>query len=169
MGNGSTSDAPVVLDPDVAFFDIDIRRAVFAHGAELHQVAIGPKFAERKQQVQRSNHIVHLREHRMLAVDHRIRSGALFGEVNHRIRLEVFDHTGQKIVVVHVADKHLDGFPGELLPDAQPVRQGLNGRQGLRAHFEIPLPPQEIIHHGHRVSLPGQIERRGPATVTITA
>ena len=112
----------VVLDADVAFFNIDIRRAVFAHGAELHQVAIGPEFLKRKQEVQRSHHIVHLSEHRMFAVDHRIRSGALLGKVNHRIRLEVFDHARQEIVVVDIADKHLDGLPSELLPDAQPVR-----------------------------------------------
>ena len=44
-------------------------------------------------------------------------------------------------------------FPGEFLPDAQPVRQGLDGRQSLRAQLEIPLPPQEIVDDGHRVPL----------------
>ena len=31
--------ASVVLDSDIAFFNIDIRRAVFAHGSQFHQMA----------------------------------------------------------------------------------------------------------------------------------
>ena len=44
FGEGNNVRPPVVLDADIAFLDIDIRRAVLAHGAELHQVAIGPEF-----------------------------------------------------------------------------------------------------------------------------
>src|ERR1700691_520886 len=105
----------------------------------------------------------------MLAVDHRIGSRTLLGEMNHRIRLEILDHTGQEIVVVHIADKQLDRFPGEFLPNAQSVGQRLDRRQTLRAYLEVPLTANEIIDDSHRVSLPGQIERRGPATVPVTA
>ena len=42
MGNGSVVPA-VVLDADVAFFDIDVGSAAFSHCAELHQVALGAK------------------------------------------------------------------------------------------------------------------------------
>ncbi len=87
----------------------------------------------REEEVQRSDDIVDLRKYGVLAVDHRIRRRPLLGEVNHRIRLEGLDHAGQEIVVVHVADKQLDGLSGEFLPDTQPVRQGLDRRQRLRA------------------------------------
>ena len=80
--------AAIVLDGDVAFFDIDIGRAVFAHGAELDQVAIGLKLAQCEEQIQRAHDVVHLREHRMFAVDHGIGSGALFGEMDDGFRLE---------------------------------------------------------------------------------
>ena len=122
----------------------------------------------REQQIQRSHHIVHLGEHRMFAVDHRIRRRALFGKMNHRIRLEILDHTGQEIIVVHIANKQLDRFSGEFLPHTQPVCQRLDRRQALRAHLEVPLPANEIIDDSHRVSLPGQVERRGPTTITVT-
>ena len=78
--------AAVMLDGDVAFFDIDIGSAVLAHRPQLHQVAVGPELPQREQQVQRSDHVVDLREDRVLAVDHGIRRGALFGEVHHRVR-----------------------------------------------------------------------------------
>jgi hypothetical protein len=96
-------------------------------------VAFGPEFPQRKEEVQRSDDIVDLSEHRMFTVDHRIGSRALFGKVNHGVRLEALDHTGQEVIVVHVADKLLDGLSGEFLPDAQAVREGLNRRQALRA------------------------------------
>ena len=87
----------------------------------------------REEQIQSSDDIVDLSEDRMFAVDHRIRRRTLLGKVNHGIRLEIVDHAGEELVVVHVADKQLDGFSRELLPNAQPVRQGLDRRQGLRA------------------------------------
>ncbi len=42
--------AAVVFDGDVAFFDVDVRRAIFAHGAEFDEVAIGLEFAQREKQ-----------------------------------------------------------------------------------------------------------------------
>ncbi len=105
----------------------------------------------------------------MLTVDHGIRGRPLLGEVNHGIGLEALDHAGEEIVIVNVTDKLLDGLSGEFLPDTQPVRKRLNRRQRLRAYFEVPLTPQEIIDDRDRVPLRGQIESRGPATVTITA
>jgi hypothetical protein len=80
--------AAVVLDGDVSLFDIDIGRAVFAHGAELDQVAVGLEFAQGEEQIQRAHDIVHLGADGVVAIDHRIRRGALFGEVNHGLRLK---------------------------------------------------------------------------------
>ena len=48
----------------------------------------GTEFAHGEEQVQRAHDIVHLREHRVLAVDHRIRSGALLGKVHDGFGLE---------------------------------------------------------------------------------
>ena len=109
-----------MLDGDVAFFDIDVGRAVLAHGAELDQVAIGLELPDREQQIQRAHHIVDLGEDGVFAVDHRIRRRALFGKMDHRVRLERLRWWKQKIVVGHVPDKELDGLAGELLPGLQP-------------------------------------------------
>ena len=130
--------AAVVFDVDVAFFDVDIGRAVFAHGAELDQVALGLKFAQREQQVERAHHVIHLREDRVLAVDHGVRRGALFGKVNHRFGLKRLHRGRKKIVIGDVAGEKLDGPSGVLLPDLQSFGQRANRRQGFDAELVIP-------------------------------
>src|ERR1700683_1436281 len=82
---------PIVLDRDVAFLNIDIGRAIFPHGAELDEVTLGLKLAQRKEQIERPHDIVHLSENRMFAVDHGIRSGALLSKMDHGMRFEAMD------------------------------------------------------------------------------
>ncbi len=133
MGNGRKSDRPLWRNVDVAFFDIDIRGAVFAHGAELNEMAVGPQFFEREQEIQGSDDVVDLRKYRMFAVDHRIGRRPLLGIMNHCIRLEIFDDAGKKFVVVYIADEKPDGFARKFMPDAQTVGEGLDWRKRLRA------------------------------------
>jgi hypothetical protein len=112
-----------VLDLDVAFFDVDVGRAVFAHGAQLHQVAVRIDLAQRKQQVQRADDVVDLGEGRVLAVDHRVGRGALLGEVYDGFRPEITDVRGDKVVVAHVAFEDLDGLAGKLPPEFNALAQ----------------------------------------------
>src|SRR5271154_405531 len=113
----------VVLDRDVAFFDIDIGRAVFTHGAELDEVAIGLKLTQGEQQIERAYYIVHLGENRVFAVNHGVGSGTLFSEVDDCFRFEILDDRGEKVVIRYIADELLDGAPGEPLPSPQSIRQ----------------------------------------------
>ena len=64
--------AAVVLDGDVALFDVDVRRAALAHRPELHQVAVRRLLADREQQVERADDVVDLGEDGVLPVDHRV-------------------------------------------------------------------------------------------------
>ena len=101
-----------MFDGDVAFFDIDIGSAVFSHGAEFDQVAIGPEFAQREQQVEGSHDVVDLGEDRMFAVDHRVRRGPLFGEMHHGVGRKRSHHRGNEIIVGDIAGQELDGLAG---------------------------------------------------------
>jgi len=76
-----------VVDLDVPFLDIDVRGAVFSHGAQLDEVTLGHDFPNREEQIQRPHDVVDLRENRVLAIDHRVRRGALLGEVDDGVRL----------------------------------------------------------------------------------
>ncbi len=81
---------------DVAFFDVDVGRAVLAHGAQLDQVAIRPELLQGEEEVQRADHVVDLGEHRVFAVDHRVRRGALLGEMNDGVRSKGLDRGERK-------------------------------------------------------------------------
>ena len=101
-------------------------------------MAFGPNLAQGKEQVQRADNVVHLRADCVLAVDHRIGRGALFSEVNHRLRLEFLDRGGKKVIIGNIADKQLHRLAGELLPCPQPFGKGANRGQSLDSQFVVP-------------------------------
>ncbi len=97
LGEGKHVAAAIVLDLDVAFFDVDVGRAVFAHGTQLDQVAVGLDLAQGEEQVERADDVVDLGEGRMLAVDHGVRRRTLLGEVDDGFWLEVANVRGDKL------------------------------------------------------------------------
>ena len=130
--------AALVLDLEPAFLDIDVRRAVLAHRAQLDQVDFGVDLGDREQQVQVADHIVLLRVHGMRPVDHGIRRGPLFGKVHHRVRRHLFHHLGKEIVLRDVSRQELDIFPGYPSPGAQAFGHRPYRRQRLHAQFVVP-------------------------------
>ena len=141
----------VVLNGDVAFFDVDIRSAVLAHRTQLDEVAIGLEFAQREQQIERPHDIVDLGENRMFAVDHRIRSRTLFGKMHHSIRFKRLDERRQKVILRHIADKKFDGLARQVLPDVQSLCQRTDRRKGLHPEFVVPLPAAKIVSNRNRM------------------
>ena len=83
-------------------------------------MAIGLKFAQRKQQIQGSDHVVRLGEDRMALVNHGIGSRALFREVDDGFGLKALDHRAQEFVVGDVPDVGVDGTARDFLPDLEP-------------------------------------------------
>src|SRR4029077_20483483 len=130
----------VVFDGDVALFDINIGRAVLAHGSQLDEVTVRQEFADGEKHVQCSDDVVDLAEYGMLPVDHRIGSRALFREMDHRFRLEGIQRRSEKIVLGNVTNELLDGLACQVLPDPDAVRQRTNRGQRLRAKFVVPKP-----------------------------
>jgi len=96
--------AAVVFDGDVAFFDVNVGRAVLAHGAEFDEVAIGLEFAQSEKKIQRADNVVDLGEDGVAAVNHGVGSRALFREMDDGFRLEIFDHIAEEFVVSDVAN-----------------------------------------------------------------
>ncbi len=141
--------APVVLDFDVAFLDVDIRGAVLAHGSEFDQMAVGPQLADREEQIQSADDVVDLSGNRMLAVDHRIRRGPLLGEMDHCVGLTGFDRGSEEVVIGHVADQQLDILAGEIAPGLETFGKRPDWCQGLNAEFMVPLPPHEVVYSGY--------------------
>ena len=130
-------------------------------------MAIRLELAQSVQEIQRANHVVHLREDGVLAVDHRVRGGALFGKVYDRLRPKSRDGGGEKIVIRHIAYEKLNLLPGELLPNPKAIGQSANRRQGLHAEFVVPLAADEVIDNRDRMPLLRQVKSCSPTAITI--
>ncbi len=70
----------------------------------------GIELLNREEQVQVTDHIVHLRHHRVLAIDHGERSGALLTEVHDRLGFELAHGSLHKWIIRNVADAEFDLF-----------------------------------------------------------
>ena len=65
--------ATLMGDLEKAFLDVDVRRSVLTHGSELDEVNRRVGSGDRVQDIERSNHVVDLRVHGVVAIDHRVR------------------------------------------------------------------------------------------------
>ncbi len=153
----------VVLDGEIPLFNIDVRRAVFTHGAELNQMTIWQRLAHGEQNVEGTDHIVDLREYRVLSVDHRVRRGALLGKMDDGIWLEGFQGGEQNVVVRNVAHKNVDSLSCESGPHAKTVTQWLDGRKSLCAQFVVPLAAEESYRQSRRRVLSRTNRERSPS------
>src|SRR5579863_3198680 len=161
--------AAVVLNRDVTLFDVDVGRAVFAHGSQFDQVAIGLEFTQSEQQIQGADHIVDLGKHRMFAIDHGIRSGTLFGEMHDRFRFDGFNGGREEVVIHDIADEEIDLLAGKFLPNLQAIGKRADRGQGLHAQLKVPLPADEVVNDGDRVAPIGQMQGSRPSAITVSA
>ncbi len=161
--------AAVVLHRQKALFDIDIGRTILPHGAQFDQVAIGTELPHGEQKIERADYIIYLSKDRVLAVDHRIGSGALFRKMDHGVRRVSAHQRRHEIVVGDISGKKLDGLPGQLPPGPKSFGHRPDRRQSLHAQFIIPLAPRKVIGNYNLVSLSGKIKGRSPSAVTVSA
>ena len=109
------------------------------------------KLTQRKKQVQRADHVVHLRESRVAPVNHRVWRGTLLGKMDHSLGLEFPNRFSEKLVISHVSNEKFDALAGVCMPGAKAVGQRTNRRQRLYAELEIPLPAHEVVDDRDRV------------------
>ena len=101
----------IVFDLEVSLLDVDVRRAVLAHRAQLDQVAVGSELMKCEQEVQRAQHVVHLSQDRVLAVHHRERRAPLLREVDHGIRSMPPNQVVDRLVIAEIGLGPLDVAP----------------------------------------------------------
>ncbi len=144
---GKQVGTPLVGDLDEALFDVDVRRPVLAHRAELDEMDRGIDLCDRVEEVQGADDIVHLGVDGVLAVDHRVRSGSLLGEVDNCLGGELMDGLLDEHVVGEVADEGLHGVTRDFLPSRDPPLQLPDGHQAVDAHLAVIQAPSEIVHN----------------------
>jgi hypothetical protein len=74
LGVGQHVGAALVGDLDEALFDVDVGVAVLPHRPEFDQVNVRIGLHDGVHHVEVADHVVHLGVHRVLAIDHGIRS-----------------------------------------------------------------------------------------------
>src|SRR5712692_4570436 len=159
--------AAVVFDGDVAFFDVEVGRAVLAHSPQFDEVAIREEFADGEKDVQCADDVIDLGEDGVFAVNHRVRSRALFREMNHCFRFEGLERGSEKVVIGNVTDEQLDGLAGQVLPDPNAIRQRTNRSQRGRAKLVVPKAPQKVVDDGDRMAPLRQIESCRPTAIAV--
>jgi hypothetical protein len=105
----------------------------------------------------------------VLAIDHRVRGGALLGEVDHGLGLEGGQRLADEGVVGEIADVDVDGQAGDLLPAADPLLEPDDGDQALHAHLQVVAAAGEVVHDADPVTPSGQVEGRRPPQIAISS
>jgi SagB-type dehydrogenase family enzyme len=151
LGEQHPVPAAVVLELEPALLDVDVRRTVDAHRAQLDQVNVAVELGDRVEQVERADHVVLLGVDRVLAVDHRVRRGPLLGVVHDRVRLEIGERRIGELGVAQVADVAADPLPGQLPPDLDPGLQRRDRHQRLDPELVVVAAAGEVVQHRHLV------------------
>ena len=152
FGNGQRRAAPVVLDVDVALFDVDVGRAVLAHRPELHEVGVRDVVAHREQEVQVADHVGLLGLDGGLEALHRVRRRGLLAVVDDRLGLEAGDDALEERGVLDRALVHRDLLAGDLLPGGDPLIQRQDRRQGVGALGFDPAATRVVVDDGYIVA-----------------
>ena len=159
----------LVVDGQVALFDVDVGRAVLAHRAELDEVGLGRAVADREQDVEVADDVVRLGVGRVPDVDHRVGRRRLLAVVDDRVGPEAVDDRLDEGVVGQVADEELDLVLGDLAPGADPLVEGRDREERPDAELELPLALGEVVDDGDPMAGPREGHRGRPAEVAVAA
>ena len=100
-----------VFDFQPAFLDVDIRSAVFAHGAQFNDVRVRTKFPHRKDDIGRYRQIVFYCQRSSLSVEHGVGGCRLLCIVYNGLRTEFLEYFGDKIPLVQISNMNIDLMP----------------------------------------------------------
>ena len=169
LGEGQPVLPAVVMDQDVALFEVDVRGAVFTHRPKLHQVGIGSEVPHRPQDVQGGDDVVVLCEDGVLATDEGVRRGRHLAVMDDRLWLELPEQPLHEVPVAQVALGHADAVSGDLPPGIRPGRERVrDGGQGVGSGFLVRPPTQVVVDREHVVPAGREIHRGGPAQIAVT-
>jgi len=141
LGKRQGVGATVVGDGDIALFDVDIGRAILAHGAEFDEVAVGGVFGDGIEQIEGPDDVISLGVDGVAAVNHRVRSTALLTKMHDGVRSEAFEGWFKKRIVAQIADKQIDVLAGKLVPEGDAFVDGGNGDEAVSTEFVIVAAP----------------------------
>src|SRR5215211_3790026 len=159
--------AAVVLDLDVALFDVYVGLAILSHRAELHQVAVGHVLVYGEEHVQVADDVVVLGVDGVAPVDHRVGRGPLLGEVHDSVRLVALYDLGDELPVQKVAELEPDGLRAHLAPRPNPVLYVRDRGQARGAELVVDRPPDAVVHDDDLMTNVREVQGGRSATVPV--
>src|SRR5438270_13589014 len=108
-------------------------------------MAVGRKFFYGIQNVECPNDVVCLCENGVLAVNHRIWRGTLFGKVYDCFGLNVSKDSGKDFIVHCVTDVDLDLPSRDFFPYRNPFMKRLDRDQTIEAAFKVEAPARQVV------------------------
>ena len=123
FGIGQAVCAALVGYLDEALFDVDVGRAVFAHGSQLDQVSSRADVCHGIEEVQGADHVVDLGVDGVRPVDHGVRGRPLLGVMHDGVGLELRQGFDQELRIGHVANEWSYGLVGHPRPCGQALVQ----------------------------------------------
>ena len=161
----------VEADPQVALGDLHAGGAVAvdAHRPEMDDVGVELGLDERGEQVVRRVDVVVDRVALVPRALHRVRRGALLGEVDDRVGLPVEQQVEQLAVVLgDVEAVERDLAAGQLAPRRQARADRPDRRQRLGLELDVGVAPREVVHDRDLVAAGRQVQGRGPAAEAVS-
>ena len=169
LREGQSVAAPVVFDLEVAFFDIDVRRTVLSHRAQLHEMGFGALALNAKQEIQGADDVVMLGVDGVGAPLHRVGRRGLLGIVDDCVRLGIPQDTIGEAMIQQVADPKLHVEPGHLLPEPDPTLQGGDREQRLDAFLQLDLSLREVVDDRHIVARLRKMHSGRPTQIAVAS
>ncbi len=161
----------VDLDLEVALRDLDPGGAVAvdAHRPQVHDVRVELGLDQRGQQVVGRVDVVEDRVALVPRALHRVRRGALLGEVDDRIGLVVGQQVQQHPVVLgDVEPMERDLTAGQLAPGRQARPDRRDRRQRLGLELDVGVAPRQVVDDLDVVARGRQMQRRRPSTEAVS-
>ena len=168
-GEGQTVAPAAVLDLEEALRDVQVRRAVLAHRAELDQVRVGRQVPHRVEHVEGALDVVALHPDRMLRVHHGVRRRRALAEVDDRFRLHLFEQPVDQLEVGQVAKGNVRTSAVGGFERVEP-RHERRDRQGrTTAHLRDPVAAETGVDAGNLVAAGRQVLGQRPTEIAVDA
>ena len=166
-GEGQAVAAAAVLDLEKAFRDVQVRSAVLAHRAELHEVCLGRQVAHRVEHVHRALDVVALHPDRVVRVDHRVRRRGAFAQVDDHFRPDLFEQPVHHVLVGQVALNQVRTGPVDGFEGVQTLLEGGDRKGRAAAHLGDPLAAEPGVDAGNLVAAGSQVLRQRPTEIAV--
>ena len=160
--------AALVIDIDPTLLDIDVRRPVFAHRAELDQVGIGCVAQHGPQDVVRGAQVVPQGQVRLGKAPHGVGRRRLLGVVHDHIGLLPRDQRLERGHVVEVEVVGLDPQVQRIAGDRAPFAQAGGCDERIAIGSGRQLAPKPIVDPHDRVSARGEVQSGRPSQIAVS-